>query len=151
MRSQIFLRLLLLFTKVKSAFYSKEHNYCGESWKVFRLAEGRPSWILWQCRFSDLFFPKGINIIRQEGNYRLIATNTIAQGDTRSKGLRFICQNGSLIYNATRCYKWPGLAAVVMSVVHIIKVQFIPEQIQVKDFAPTKQAMVSTARYRLIP
>ena len=40
----------------------------------------------------------------------------------RSTGLRFICQNGEMIYNATRRYKWPGLAAVVVSMVHIIKV-----------------------------
>ena len=53
----------------------------------------------------------------------LIATNTIAQGDTRGTGLRFICNNGGVIYNATRRYKWPGMAAVVVSVVHIMKVR----------------------------
>jgi hypothetical protein len=46
---------------------------------------------------------------------------TIAQGDTRSTGLQFICNNGGIIYNATRRYKWPGLAAVVVSLVHILK------------------------------
>lgn len=73
---------------------------------------------------SDLvahFFRRAFNIIRQGGTLGLIATNTIAQGDTRSSGLRFICNNGGMIYNATRRYKWPGVAAVVVSIVHIFK------------------------------
>jgi hypothetical protein len=73
---------------------------------------------------SDLaahFFRRAFNIIRKRGTLGLIATNTIAQGDTRSSGLRFICNNGGMIYNATRRYRWPGLAAVVVSVIHIWK------------------------------
>ena len=67
------------------------------------------------------FFRRAFTLIRNGGTFGLIATNTIAQGDTRSTGLRFICNNGGMIYNATRRYKWPGLAAVVVSLVHIIK------------------------------
>ncbi len=51
----------------------------------------------------------------------LIATNTLAQGDTRATGLRWICTHGGTIYEAQRRYKWPGLAAVVVVVVHIIR------------------------------
>jgi hypothetical protein len=68
------------------------------------------------------FFRRGFTILRSSGCFGLIATNTIAQGDTRSTGLRFICENGGMIYNATKRFKWPGLAAVVVSVVHIQKV-----------------------------
>ncbi len=67
------------------------------------------------------FFRRAFVLVRQGETYGLIATNTIAQGDTRSAGLRFICQNGDMIYSATRRYKWPGLAAVVVSVVHVFK------------------------------
>jgi hypothetical protein len=73
---------------------------------------------------SDLvahFFRRSFTLLRKGGCLGLIATNTIAQGDTRSTGLRFICNNGGMIYNATRRYKWPGLAAVVVSLVHIMK------------------------------
>ena len=73
---------------------------------------------------SDLvahFFRRAFNILRKSGTFGLIATNTIAQGDTRASGLRFICNNGGIIYNATRRYKWPGVAAVVVSIVHIFK------------------------------
>ena len=67
------------------------------------------------------FFRKAFDLLNQGGSLGLIATNTIAQGDTRSTGLRFICNNGGVIYNATRRYKWPGLAAVVVSLVHVWK------------------------------
>jgi len=51
------------------------------------------------------FFRRAFTLIRNGGTFGLIATNTIAQGDTRSTGLRFICNNGGMIYNATRRYK----------------------------------------------
>src|SRR5437764_3798559 len=67
------------------------------------------------------FFRRSFILIRQNGCYELIATNTIAQGDTRSTGLRWICKHGGTIYAARRRYKWPGQAAVVVSVVHVAK------------------------------
>ncbi len=73
---------------------------------------------------SDLvahFFRRAFNLLAPNGSMGLIATNTIAQGDTRSSGLRWICNNGGEIYYAQRNKKWPGQAAVVVSVVHISK------------------------------
>ena len=75
-------------------------------------------------RNTDLaahFFRRTFHLLRRDGTFGLIATNTIAQGDTRSGGLRWICEHGGEIYDATRRYKWPGPAAVVVSVVHIAK------------------------------
>ena len=71
---------------------------------------------------SDLvahFFRRGFHLLREGGTLGLIATNTIAQGDTRSTGLRWICENGGVIYHATRRFKWLGQAAVVVSVIHL--------------------------------
>ena len=76
---------------------------------------------------SDLvahFFRRAFNIIRQDGAFGLIATNTISQGDTRSSGLRWICQHGGDIFAVTKRVKWPGLAAVVVSVLHVRKGAF---------------------------
>ena len=76
---------------------------------------------------SDLvahFFRRAFDLVRQDGAFGLIATNTIAQGDTRSTGLRWICQHGGAIYRARRRVKWPGLAAVVVSVLHVFKGRF---------------------------
>jgi hypothetical protein len=65
------------------------------------------------------FFRRCFSLLRPGGSLGLIATNTIAQGDTRSTGLRWICLNGGTIYAARKRYKWPGVAAVVVSVVHM--------------------------------
>ena len=70
------------------------------------------------------FFRRAFSLMRTDGAFGLIATNTIAQGDTRSTGLRWICENGGEIYRAKRRFKWPGLAAVVVSVLHVCKGRF---------------------------
>jgi hypothetical protein len=67
------------------------------------------------------FYRRAFNLLRPGGTFGLIATNTIAQGDTRTTGLRWICTHGGTIYAARRRYKWPGQAAVVVSVVHVVK------------------------------
>ena len=96
------------------------------------IAEGSPAAILdWFKQLhpeshgnADLvahFFRRCFDLLRPGGSLGLIATNTIAQGDTRSTGLRWICLHGGTIYAARKRYKWPGVAAVVVSVVHLLK------------------------------
>ncbi|GLR68266.1 hypothetical protein GCM10010909_29470 [Acidocella aquatica] len=67
------------------------------------------------------FFRRAFGLLRQGGVFGLIATNTIGQGDTRASGLTKIIADGGAILRATRRLKWPGEAAVVVSVVHIVK------------------------------
>jgi hypothetical protein len=67
------------------------------------------------------FYRRAFSLLRQQGTFGLIATNTIAQGDTRSTGLSYVCTHGGTIYAATRRLKWPGVAAVIVSVVHVAK------------------------------
>jgi N-6 DNA Methylase len=67
------------------------------------------------------FFRRAFTLLRCDGTFGLIATNTIAQGDTRSTGLRWICTHGGMIYHARKRVPWPGLAAVIVSVVHVAK------------------------------
>ena len=67
------------------------------------------------------FFRRAFDLMRNQSSFGLIATNTIGQGDTRSTGLRWICNHGGTIYEAMRRKKWPGVAAVVISVVHVHK------------------------------
>jgi N-6 DNA Methylase len=67
------------------------------------------------------FFRRSFELVRKDGTFGLIATNTIAQGDTRETGLRWICTHGGAIYAARKRVKWPGSAAVVVSVVHVTK------------------------------
>jgi hypothetical protein len=67
------------------------------------------------------FFRRAFGLLRQGGTFGLIATNTISQGDTRETGLAAIIAKGGVIAGATRRLKWPGDAAVVVSVVHVAK------------------------------
>ncbi|HAV34551.1 MAG TPA: SAM-dependent methyltransferase, partial [Planctomycetaceae bacterium] len=67
------------------------------------------------------FFRRAFNLLRPEGCFGLIATNTIGQGDTRSTGLRWICLNGGTIHHAQTRIKWPGQASVVVSEVHVCR------------------------------
>ena len=75
------------------------------------------------------FYRRAFDLLRDGGAFGLIATNTIAQGDTRSSGLRWICEHGGDIYRATRRVKWPGEAAVVVSVVHVAKGEVVGEKV----------------------
>ena len=77
-----------------------------------------------KCDVVAHFFRRAFTLVRDGGTFGLIATNTIAQGDTRATGLRFICEHGGEIYRARRRVKWPGLAAVVVSVLHVAKGRF---------------------------
>ena len=67
------------------------------------------------------FYRRCFNLLRKDGVFGLIATNTIGQGDTRSTGLRWICVHGGEIFSARKRMKWPGRAAVTISVVHVFK------------------------------
>ena len=67
------------------------------------------------------FFRRAFRLLKKGGTFGLIATNTIGQGDTRATGLATILGEGGAISHATRRLKWPGEAAVVVSVVHVRK------------------------------
>ena len=67
------------------------------------------------------FFRRSFSILRHHGTLGLIATNTIAQGDTRESGLRWICKHKGQIYKAIKRVEWPASASVVVSIIHIVK------------------------------
>jgi hypothetical protein len=67
------------------------------------------------------FLRRAFGLLRPNGAFGFVATNTVAQGDTRSTGLETILRRGGSIYSATRRYRWPGEAAVIASVFHVLK------------------------------
>ena len=75
------------------------------------------------------FFRAAFSRLRNGGTLGLIATNTIAQGDSRSSGLRWICTHDGEIYAVRKRIKWPGEAAVVVSVVYIMKGRFTAQRL----------------------
>ena len=74
-----------------------------------------------KCDIVAHFFRRAFTLIRDGGALGLVATNTIAQGDTRASGLCWICEHGGEVFRATRRVKWPGNAAVVVSILHVTK------------------------------
>ncbi|MEZ4827944.1 MAG: DNA methyltransferase [Bacteroidia bacterium] len=67
------------------------------------------------------FFRRIFDIINRKGFLSLISTNTISQGDARVGGLdTIISQQGNIIH-AIKSMKWPGNAAVEISLVTVFK------------------------------
>ena len=73
------------------------------------------------CDLVTYFFRRIFNIIKSGGFQALISTNTIAQGSAREGGLEVIVSQGGSINFAIRSMKWPGLAAVEVSLVSVYK------------------------------
>ena len=73
------------------------------------------------CDLVAYFFRRAFALLRDRGTFGLVATNSIAQGDTRTGGLAWICNHGGHIYHAHRRQRWPGDAAVMVSFIHVSK------------------------------
>lgn len=67
------------------------------------------------------FFRRIFTIIKPKGFQSLISTNTIAQGNAREDGLDVIVKQGGTINHAIKSMKWPGIAAVDVSLITITK------------------------------
>ncbi|TVU54640.1 MAG: restriction endonuclease [Arthrospira sp. PLM2.Bin9] len=67
------------------------------------------------------FFLNAGRLIRGEGNCGLVATNTIAQGDTREVGLDQLVMQGYMISRAVPSRRWPGTAALEVAYVWLHK------------------------------
>jgi hypothetical protein len=102
-------------TKISTALGVKYLHYLGE---VFTHSGNRMDLV-------GYFFRRAFSLVRERGCLGLIGSNTIAQGDTRTGGLAVICASGGTIYSAVPRIPWPGQAAVVVSVIHISRGNWI--------------------------
>ncbi len=98
-------------TKISTALNANYLSYLGE---VFTHSGNRMDLV-------GYFFRRAFSLLRAGGCLGFIGSNTIAQGDTRTGSLAFICTNGGAIYAAVPRIPWPGQAAVVVSVIHIFR------------------------------
>ena len=71
------------------------------------------------ANLSAHFLRRAGSLLGSNGTLGLIATKSIAQGDTRATGLQRLVANGFTIYDATASLPWAGSADVVVSVVHL--------------------------------
>lgn len=83
------------------------------------------------------FFRRIYNLIKAKGFQALISTNTISQGAAREGGLAVINERGGSINFAVRNRRWPGLAAVEVSLISIYKGEWKSNYIL--DNKPVKQ------------
>jgi hypothetical protein len=75
-----------------------------------------------KCDLITFFFRRAYELVGVNGATGLLATNTIAQGDTRESGLLRIVRSGGAIIRAQRRIKWPGEdASVVATAIHIMR------------------------------
>lgn len=69
---------------------------------------------------SAYFFLRAHSLLRHHGCFGLVATNTIAQGDTREVGLDQLTDQGkNIIYRAIPSTPWPGEASLEVAYVWI--------------------------------
>ncbi|HEY4482092.1 MAG TPA: DNA methyltransferase [Candidatus Brocadiaceae bacterium] len=73
------------------------------------------------CDIVAYFFRRIFSILSLKGFMSLISTNTISQGDTRTGGIENILSEGGGINYAIKSIKWPGVAAVDVSLISIFK------------------------------
>ena len=74
-----------------------------------------------QCDYVAFFVRRAFDLVRGCGTVGIICTKTVAQGDTRQSGLESVLSRGGTIYRVTRRMKWPGEAAVNISLLHFAK------------------------------
>ena len=97
-------------------------------------------------RNADLvahFFRRAFVLLRQCGHFGLLATNTIAEGDTRQSGLEWLIRNGASIHAAYPNEPWPGVAAVVTSRVHVYKGEWSGDRRLLGQSVPQISAFLS--------
>ena len=78
----------------------------------------------WASKNIDLcvhFYLRSFLLLHNNGKMGLLATKTIAEGDSREGGLEWIISNNGLIFAAFPNELWPGKASVIISRVHIAK------------------------------
>jgi hypothetical protein len=101
------------------------------------------------------FFLQARLLIRDEGQFGLLATNTIAQGDTREVGLDQLCDDGCVISRAVSSRPWPGVASLEVAHVWVRRGQwngpFVLNEKATSGITPflASQGTVSGNPYRL--
>ncbi|MFO0905845.1 MAG: DNA methyltransferase [Pirellulales bacterium] len=67
------------------------------------------------------FFRRAFIILRAKGTFGLLGTKSITESHTCDVGLRWLSENGGIFYRATPTAHWPGIAGVIVAIVHATK------------------------------
>ena len=71
------------------------------------------------------FFLRAVSLLRENAGFGLLATNTIAQGDTREVGIGQIVAAGGTIIRAVPSETWPGTANLEVAKVWVWRGQWL--------------------------
>jgi uncharacterized protein (DUF433 family) len=74
-----------------------------------------------RCDLAGYFMRRIFRVIRDRGFLSLITTNSISEGDTRLGSIENVLSQGGIINHAAKSIKWPGEAAVIVSLISIYK------------------------------
>jgi hypothetical protein len=96
---------------------------------VFSMQQGTQG----RSDLSVLFLRRADALLGANGSLGLVATNSIAQGDSRASGLAPLVRSGSTIYDAVSALPWPGDASVTVTTVCIAKGHAVPRPRSVLD------------------
>jgi hypothetical protein len=102
------------------------------------------------------FFLRAVALMRTNGQFGFLATNTISQGDSRTIGLESLLNSGAEITRATSSRRWPGTASLEISEVWLKKGSWhapaILDSVQVQRISPllTDGKQESDVPYSLI-
>ena len=93
----------------------------GATRRISRLAQDDSRRGAWERRPRRSLLPPSIRPAPPSRGLRPDRHEHDRPGRHRSTGLRWICTHSGTIFEATRRKKWPGQAAVIVSVVHVAK------------------------------
>ncbi len=68
--------------------------------------------------FCCYFFRRSFSLLSNSGTFGLLATNSIAEGDSRDVGLQALLDLGGVFYRARRSFAWLGSAGVFAALIH---------------------------------
>jgi hypothetical protein len=100
---------------------SRISTFLGNPYTKFLLNHNRHCRGLGRVDLCAFFFLRAYRLLRPQGCMGLLATNTIAQGDTRLASLEYLESKRGRIFCAQRSFPWPGVATLSVSRVHIGK------------------------------
>ena len=92
----------------------------GTAYRNF-LVEGLAAGRRGSADLVSYFFLRAFGLLQQPGGFGLLATNTIAQGDTREVGLDQLVERGATITRAVPSEPWPGTTSLEVAKVWVRK------------------------------
>lgn len=70
------------------------------------------------------FLLRSAELLCRQGNFGLVVSDIVRQGDSRVTGLESMIQKGHSIFRAVSSTHWPGAASVKISYIHLFKGQW---------------------------